>query len=98
MDDRSNGVCIIKPSMANGSSVSTLSRQPQKTIRAGRRSSARASVWREVCISLDDVSPALSALGAPSPKARLRARPEKDDKPEVNDEQPDRKGRDEPYD
>ena len=67
-----------------------------------RRSSARASVWREVFISQDDVShdvsPALSPLGARFPKARLRARPEKDDKLEVNDEQPDRKGGEKPYD
>jgi len=54
--------------------------------------------WREVFINQDDVSPALAPLGARPPKIRLRARPEKDDKLEVNDQQPDRKRRDEPYD
>jgi hypothetical protein len=49
-------------------------------------------------ISQDNVSPALSPLGARSPKVRLRARPEKDDKLEVKDEELDRKGGDEPYD
>src|SRR5215470_8891252 len=96
MDDRSNGVCIIKPSMAKGSSVSTFLRWPRPTIRAGRRWFARASVRREAFISQDDVSPALAPSGPRSAKARLRARPEKDDQPEVNDEQPDRKGCNEP--
>ena len=35
---------------------------------------------------------------APDPRKRLRARSEKKSKPEVDDEQPDRKGGDEPYD
>jgi len=39
-----------------------------------------------------------SFLRAPDPRKRPRTRREKDDKPEVDDEQPDRKGRDEPYD
>ena len=64
----------------------------------GRGSSARVSVWREVFISQDDIPPALPPRAPRSPKARLRARPEKDDKLEVNDEQPDRKGGEEPYD
>jgi hypothetical protein len=49
-------------------------------------------------INQDNLSPTLSPLGARSPEARLRARPEKDDKPEVKDEEFDRKGGDEPYD
>jgi hypothetical protein len=84
--------------MENESSVSTASLQLQATIRAGRRSSARASVWRKFFILQDDVSPALAPSGAISPKASLRARPEKDDKPEVKDEDLDPKGGDEPYD
>jgi hypothetical protein len=82
--------------VTNAPPVSTLSLQPQATIRAGIGSSAPASVWQEAFINQDDLSPALSRLRAQSPKARLRARPETDDQLEVK--QPDRKGRDEPYD
>jgi hypothetical protein len=46
--------------------------------------------------STGTTSPALR-WSAPDPRKRPRTRREKKDKPEVDDEQPDRKGCDEPY-
>jgi hypothetical protein len=97
MDDSSNGVCIIKPKHGEwilgfdafasaASNYSCRQDRPHGHPFGGKSSSVR----RTSC------PPSLPR--APDPRKRLRARREKKDKPEVDDEQPDRKGCDEPYD